>query len=140
MTTERRILLCRWGFVLFCLLPTLVVGVWALARAESGINPLIAKGEIEQELARRLGLMVEIDRARGTASAFRLEGLCFRDPETGEIVAHAAAVDAVHADYRWQITAFGPAVMLTHARRLLPRLHDRLLCGPDEASPGIVVI
>jgi hypothetical protein len=134
MTTKRRILLCRWGFVLFCLLPTLVVGLWVVARADHRGVPPIAAEQLAHDLSNRLGLVVAIERASGTQRALRIEGLRLRDPETREVVAEAAAVEAVYADDAWQIEAFQPVVNLTHLAPLLPRLHDRLLCGPAAKS------
>lgn len=134
MTTKRRILLCRLGFVLFCLLPTLAVGLWVVARADHRAVPTIAAAQLARELSNRLGLVVEIERASGTQRAIRIEGLRLRDPETLETVAEAAVVDAIYADGAWQVEAFHPVVNLTHLGPLLPRLHDRLLCGPAAKS------
>ena len=140
MTSQRRILLCRVGFVLLCVLPTLSVGLWVVARAEHRGVPTIAAAQLEQELSNRLGLVVEIERATGIERALRIEGLRLRDPETRETVAEAAAVDAFYADDAWQIEAFQPVVNLTHLGRLLPRLHDRLLCGPAAKSDPLNLV
>ncbi|MCI0358082.1 MAG: hypothetical protein L0211_06345 [Planctomycetaceae bacterium] len=139
MTTKRRILLCRIGFVLFCLVPTLAVGLWAAAHSEGNANQDFATAEFQRELFNRLGLVIEFDQASGTPEAFRLEGLRFRDPETDEIVAQAVAIEAIHADGVWRVETFQPMVNLTHAQRLLPRLADRLLCGPSGSDPAVVV-
>lgn len=140
MPTRRRVLLCRFGFVLSCLLPTLLVGLWIASRSEGGSGISIAKTVFERELTNQLGLIVEIDHASGESSAFRLDGVRLRDPETSAIVAEAAAVEAIHTDIGWQIEAFQPQVDATHLRRLAARLHDRLLCGPPHQSHPIVIV
>jgi hypothetical protein len=139
MTSQRRILLCRLGFVFFCVVPTLAVGIWVAAVAERQAAAPIDVAKLRQELSSRLGMVIEIERASGSCEAFRLEGLRIRDPETSEILAQAAAVEATRTSTGWQIEAFSPAVDLTHMRRLASRLHDRLLCGPKQELPSLTM-
>ncbi len=139
MTSQRRILLCRWGFVLLCLLPTLIVGLWSATHASRGSLPKLAIAELEQQLSNHCGLAVEIDRGTPSGSALRLEGVRLLDPETREIVAQAAAVDAIHIDGIWRVEAYQPVLNLTHLSRLLPRLHDRMLCGSVGDIPAAIL-
>jgi len=139
MPTKRQVLLCRLGFVLFCLLPTLTVGLWIASRSEGGSSIPFARAGLERELTSQLGLVVEIDQASGSLDALRLDGVRLRDPETNAIVCEAAAIEAIHSDTGWQIEAFQPHVDATHLRRLAPRLHDRLLCGPAEQLHPIAI-
>ena len=139
MTSQRRILLCRLGFVFFCLLPTLAVGIWVAAVADHQAAAPIDVARLRLELSTRLGMAIEIERASGSREAFRLEGLRIRDPETGDVLAQAAAVEATRTSAGWQIEAFRPVVDLTHMRRLASRLHDRLLCGPKQERPSLTI-
>jgi len=140
MTIKRRILLCRFGFVLFCLLPTLTVGLWIASRSEGGSRVPLAKAALERELTSQLGLVVEIDRTSGSLDALHLDGMRIRDPETSAIIFQAAAVESIHSESGWRIEAFQPQLDATHLRRLIPRLHDRLLCGPAEQLPPIAFV
>jgi hypothetical protein len=140
MTIKRRILLCRLGFVLFCVVPTFSVGLWTVARTDGGARASFAQAALAHELTSQLGLAVEIDRASGSPGAFRLEGVRLRDPETGAVVFQAVAVEAVHSATGWQIEAFQPCVEVAQLHRLAPRLHDRLLCGPANQMPPIALV
>jgi hypothetical protein len=141
--------LCRLGFVLFCLVPTLAVGVWvvfgrlaqspaATARESQGAAVISAE-QFAGEISSHLGLNVQIDSIDAKQQNLHLEGLRLIDPETGDLVLHAAAIDAHWQDDRWRIEAHQPVVKLAHARRLLPRLHDRLLCGPFGSTAAIEI-
>ena len=149
MTNQRRILFCRLGFVLFCLAPTLAVGVWVLfgrlgetsrgAAQSTQVAHAISAEQLVREIATQTGLIAQIDRIDGSGHQLRLEGLRLVDPETGDLVLQAAAIDAIWQNGRWRIEAHQPAVNLGHARRLLPRLHDRLLCGPAGTMRAIEI-
>jgi hypothetical protein len=136
MPTNRRILICRVGFVLFCLLPTALTGAWIASRPERLLTGW-SKVELQQELSHCLGLIAEIDDI-GTATMVEtpLTGLRLRDPETGEMLVRAAAA-LVRRDHQgWHIEARQVEVDARRLRRLIATLHDRLLCGPTAESPS----
>ncbi|MEX2176382.1 MAG: hypothetical protein WD872_18610 [Pirellulaceae bacterium] len=130
MPAKQRILVCRAGFVLFCALPTLLVGLWIVRRSSEGFAAA-DRAEWQRELTSRLGLVVEIRQVSypGYCVA-RLEGFRLADPETGASMFAAQAVEVALEGGEWRIEAWQPQVAAAQLRPLAQRLHDRLLCGP----------
>lgn len=86
--TRRRI--CRAGFVLLCLVPTVVVSAWCLWRHRPGHVDAEAR-----RLGRELGLDVSIDGLKHIRpGSVRYEGLELSDPETGQPVFRCRLLEA----------------------------------------------
>jgi hypothetical protein len=129
---------CLAGFVSLCLLPTLGVAAFCIARNLPGH----AQAEAAQ-LSRLLGVGVSFDSyARTRPGAVRYDGLVLTDPETGIALAECQRLDAA-----WQtvkddkgqrramlmLTATAPRLAAAGLARLW-RLPDRALLGEPGAA------
>ncbi len=86
-TTRRR--LCRAGFVLVCVVPTLLVVGWATWLRRTEYRDLVARG-----LSARLGFAVTLTSVRHPhPDVTLLEGLELADPETGKRLARVRLVE-----------------------------------------------
>ncbi len=86
--TRRRI--CVAGFVLLCVVPTVLVAVWCIARNMPGHVPAEAR-----RLSRELGLDVSLDGLRHLRPGVVLyEGLELADPETDATVLRCRLLEA----------------------------------------------
>jgi hypothetical protein len=132
MHPSTRILLCRLGVVLFCLLPTAIVGAWLVGRSSDGYLKA-QKQEWEHKLTQRLGLIVEIGEVRYPAyAAAVLEDVRLLDPETNEALASIPLLEIVSEGEGWRIELSQPQVDARHMDRLSRTLEDRLLCSPAD--------
>jgi hypothetical protein len=136
MPDPARIFFCRAGFVLFCLLPTLLVGGW-IVRRSSGEFALAQRDEWQHTLASRLGLSVEIERVSyPNPATARLEGVQLLDPETRAVAVQAGTVEIVATTNGWQIEAWQPQIAVGQLGSLARILEDRLLRGgAGEQAP-----
>src|SRR5215218_2281973 len=97
-----RLLLCRTGFLLLCLAPTLFVG-GAAVHYRSGSYLEARREEWTAVLSDKLGLEVRMARLSYPLwNAALLEQVVLADPETGEEVARARYVEVVLEEGRWQ--------------------------------------
>ena len=131
MHARRRILICRVGFVAFCVLPTLVVCGW-LASLSTGEIAVPSKEAWEQELTSRLGLLVEIERVDGS----RLENVRLVDPETRSLVARAAAIEVSSLAEGWIVSAEGASIEVGQLKLAARTLDHRILRRPPSAADG----
>ena len=126
----------RGLFLLWCVIPTLAIGVWGLAR--------VRPGHVQQyadRLARRSGLRVELDqRARPRPGACRLEGLRLMDPESGRGIASLDRVDVVRGNGRMLITVKGATVQRDQLRVLWELFHNRVLRQMDDIPSTVHVV
>ena len=128
-----RIFLCRTGFVLFCLLPTLVVGLW-IVRRSSGDYASAQRDEWQRGLTSRLGLAVEIGEVSYPSYAVaRLVDVRVLDPETGALIAQVPVVEVIPTTAGWQVEAWQPQIEAAHLGELARALNERLLRGPADA-------
>ncbi len=105
MPIRRRILLCRLGFMLLCVLPTLAVGIWGVSRSASGIGRP-SKDQWQLELASHLGLVVEIGGVHyPQAGVAMLEFVTLRDPETRALVAQVRSLEIERSAGGWLVVA-----------------------------------
>jgi hypothetical protein len=103
MPTSKRILLCRLGVVLFCVLPTLSVFGWALMQTTLGLG-LASKSDWESELSTELGLAVEIETVAYAPGAIaRLHLVRLFDPETRALIGQVHDIDITAAASGWII-------------------------------------
>jgi hypothetical protein len=127
MPDSSRLFLCRAGFVLFCVVPTALVGLW-IVRRSTGDYALAQRAEWQRALSSRLGMAVEIDRVRYPSYATaRLEGVRLLEPETRALAAQSATVEISAADQGWQIEAWQPQIAADQLEPLARLLAERLL-------------
>jgi hypothetical protein len=108
MPNQRRLFLCRLGFVVFCVLPTLLVGGWIVCRSAFSAAE---KDEWQREMAARLGLIVEIADVRYPSPAVaELVEVRLLDPETHLPVAAAGRIELMPTDDGWAAHIAGLAV------------------------------
>ncbi len=122
---------CRCGFLLFCVLPTVILLCSAAWRAMPG-----RLREIEARLSERLGLTVAIDKVSyprpGTTL---LSGVKLCDPETGAEVARLRLLEAVERDGGYVLIASQPEIDGQRLGRLWRLLERQLLDRPAQ-RPG----
>ena len=93
MHDRTRRLLCRLGFLLLCVLPTLAVAAWASVVCSPAY---VAARRVawETRLSHHLGLSVQLQGVRNpTRGVTVLEGLVLSDPETEACVARVRQIE-----------------------------------------------
>lgn len=136
MHPSLRLLVCRCGFVLFALLPTLVVGGWIIRRGLPEYA-LAQRTEWERELSQRLGLTVAVDKLEyPQPGVARLVGVQLTHTETGDAVATIREVEIAQTDDTYVIEASQPIVDVRQLALLGPSLHDRLMQAWVNGSPN----
>jgi hypothetical protein len=137
MPHSQRLILCRTGFVLLCLLPTLAVCGWLVRRASSAYRAA-ERGEWQRELNGRLGLAVEISAlSYPSFDVAVLDNVRLRDPETRAVVYECAAAEVQRTDAGWQIHASQLAVHSRSLSSAAAALHDALLRRGPADLPSI---
>lgn len=135
MPNQSRLLLCRIGVVVCCLLPTVAVGGWIVQRT-SGQFAIAQKAEWERELTSRLGLAVEIDAVSYPShSLASLDNLRLLDPETRALIAEASRIEIAAADAGWEVQAWQPRIAAGRLSELLRTIDQRLLRERSTGSP-----
>jgi hypothetical protein len=150
MPSHRRILLCRLGFVLLAIVPTLGTCGWLIARAldqTASASPADAftAATLAADLSRQLGVVVEIDAIQPANSensssdapsiTYDLAGLRLLDAETSRPLASAESAtlkltgDASHLELSLVQTDVDALPQLARV------LHDRVLCRPAASLP-----
>ena len=125
MAEKRRIRLVRAGFLLFCLVPTIGITAWAVARAASG--PAVDKSLWEEELEWLLGLDVSIaEVARPEQGVTVLQGVEISDPETGPL-ARIGAIELARTEQGIVLIASQVEVQAEGLARVWELVHDRVL-------------
>ena len=139
MRHSTRILLCRLGFLLFCVAPTASVGVWIVFRGTNGTAA--QKAEWERELAGRLGLAVEIGRVGYPhPNLARLQDVRLLDPETRTPLAGAAMIDVSPLAAGWSLAAVDSFIEVRQLPRLAAALDSHLLRGPTSLTTAISLL
>jgi hypothetical protein len=135
MPTKQRLLVCRLGFVLLCVLPTLAVCLWIVG--QSTASPVRHDdGAWRSELPDRLGLIVSCEgHGQIDDETWRLTGVRLLDPETRAVLVQAAQVKARHTSAGWLVEARGAEINAGQLPRLAALLHERLLGAPSENMP-----
>ena len=133
MSQSTRILICRLGFVLFCILPTTVVAGWIVKLRT--IEPAASKAEWERELTSRLGLDVQIgDVAYPAADIARLSAVKLIDPASELAVAEAAVIEVAKTSSGWTVDAAGFALEARSLRALWRTINQRLLASQKQIN------
>jgi hypothetical protein len=129
MHQRARILLCRMGFVLLCVLPTTVVAGWIVSRGAGGYSAA-QKAEWQRELTSRLGLAVEIGEVSyPSPRVAHLRAVKLLAPETRKAVAEAALIEVAQAAEGWTVDAVGLSIEANELAALSRSLEERLLRG-----------
>jgi hypothetical protein len=130
MPLKQRILLCRLGFVLLCVFPTLAVASWIATRPAGSVAGITRDGW-EVELSRRLELRVEIEEVTyPEPTTARLEGVTLRDPETHDLVAQASALELQHSPTDWQVQTSQLCIETSQLPLLRQTLEQRVFRQP----------
>ena len=139
MPSPARLLICRLGIVVFCLLPTATVGGWIVQRT-SGQFAIAQKAEWERTLTSRLGVTVAIEAVTYPSHALAsLKNIRLTDPETGDWIAEASQIDVAADDSSWQIQAWQPRVAADRLGDLARLIEGRLLREAAASAPPCVM-
>ncbi len=123
MNRKTQRLLCRTGFVLLCVVPTLLVLLWIVWP-----NP---KSRWEAELSKFFGLNVSLDavlQPRPGVTVFA--GVALTDRESG-IVARSNSIEATQTSDGLVLIADGVEVRADQLHSIKDLIRDRLLRGPS---------
>lgn len=126
-------ILCRAGFLTFCLLPTALIGGWivnerVIEGAPSPVEEAQARPLVEAELSRLLGLVVQIERvAYSQPGVTLLETVTIADPETGRRIAAIPALEMALTESGLMLVATRPEIDALGWRALWEALYDRVL-------------
>lgn len=128
MHERTRLFVCRAGFVLACLLPTLLMA-GAIGYFRSDAYLTARREEWVSTLSQRLGMHVEIDRLHyPDLSTAVLTGVRLLDAESNMLIAKSHAVEVMRLDDgTWRVEFDYPEFVADHLPGLQQRLHDRLL-------------
>lgn len=129
--------LCRLGFVLLCVAPTLGAALWAASRTSNAHHQAC-----EAELAAALGLKVTADAVtRPRPRIVRYDNLRLVDPTTGEPVAAAASLELRHGDDQVLAIVNGAEVAAECTMLFYDAIHDWLRQrDDDDPAPFRVVL
>lgn len=133
MSSRTQRILCRAGFVSFCVLPTLALGAWIVNERviQGAASPALeaqAKPLAEAELSRRLGLTVTLERLEYPQAGYTLlEGVQIADPETRRRIASIASLELARHGEELIVVATRPEIDADHWSDLWESLHDRVL-------------
>jgi hypothetical protein len=105
MRHSTRLLSCRAGLVLFCIVPTVLTASWIAVRSWMGYGAAGA-AEWERELTLRLGLIVRIeDVSYSRPDTARLSRLALLDQATHLPVARAETIEVIAAKGNYTLRA-----------------------------------
>ena len=123
----QQIFLCRVGFLLLCLLPTVLLSV-AIGRQGLPGNQQARREEWQRELSRRLGLTVQIEAVTyPTFNLARLDGLQLLDPETNAPLVQVRVVEVVSVGSNFVIDLAQPELLAGSLKRLQQTVMAKLL-------------
>ena len=124
-----RLLLCRTGFLILCLTPTLFL-CGAAVHYRSSAYLEARREEWVAVLSDKLGLDAKITRLSYPLwNTALLEELVLLDPETGGEVVRTRYVEVTWEEGRWHIVAGQPEVDATSLPLLVELMNYRLLRG-----------
>lgn len=136
MHRATRVLLCRLGFVVLCLLPTLGVSGWIISRSWGG--GAARKAAWERELTSRLGLVVDVAEVSypGPHTA-RLDDVRLLNPETLRLVAAARTIEVTRAASGWLVESSPAKLELAELGQVARAIEERLLRGPMASRTSV---
>jgi len=127
MPSIQRLFLCRAGFLLFCLLPTLATGAWIIC-----FRPVVYSAsqieQWEQQVSRELGMRVELGRVTlQPGGVLLVEDVKISEPETRAVVATARTLQLALTEEGYILLASYPEVRNTQFASIWELVHGRLL-------------
>jgi hypothetical protein len=127
--------LCRIGFLLFAMGPTLfILGSWLWS-----IMPWTQYWTIrswEHSISLSIGADVDIRSVQNFAPhQYRLHDVALKHPETGKAIARIPAIEFQRGPSSWHLRLQSPSVELEQALILVQAIHRRFLCQPNLAFP-----
>lgn len=127
--------LCRVAFVAFCLLPTTLVGGWAVVLNSSSYRRSQCE-QWERQLSRQLGLRVQVDQMRRLRDGVIHFGqVALLNPANDSLIVQADNVRLRPDDGQWQCTADGIQVQQAQLQQLWQSLqHHVLLPAADHST------
>jgi len=137
MHDRTRRLLCRLGFLLFGVAPTLGVATW-ISVVRSPAYIAACKAECESRLSAALGLAVSVEQThRLLQGVTLLDGVVLTEPETGVPIARIRHLEFGRQDGRLIVLASQPEIDGQHIWRLWEALHDRVLRACPAAGAEV---
>jgi len=122
-------LLCRWGFLLFCVAPTLAVAV-CISVVRSPAYVAAHRAACERRLSDALGLNVSVGQVRESLQGVtQIEQVVLAEPETGAVIGRIRHLEFGRQDGQWVVLASQPEIEGEHIWRLWELLHERVLRG-----------
>lgn len=127
MHDRTRRLLCRLGFLLFCVAPTLGMAAW-IGVVRSPAYIAACRAECERQLSEALGLDVSVQEVhRLLQGVTLLDGVVLTEPETGAPIARIRHLEFGFQDGRLMVLASQPEIDGQQVWRLWEALHERVL-------------
>ncbi|NLF71173.1 MAG: hypothetical protein GX575_19250 [Candidatus Anammoximicrobium sp.] len=119
--------LCRLGFLLLGVAPTLGVVTW-ITVVRSPAYVAACKAECEDRLSAALGLAVSVEQMhRLLQGVTLLDGVVLTEPETDSPIARIRHLEFGRRDGRWIVLASQPEIEGPQVWRLWESLHERVL-------------
>ncbi len=129
---------CRLGFVVFAGLPTVFTIAWCLWSL-SPFSQMVARAAWESQIARLLGVSVQIDQVHVIApNRYRLRGLRLTHPETKQLIVSLDQTDLVETTgsrQEWLMLLKKGRLAVEPLRFLVSQIHERWLCQPQQNYP-----
>lgn len=127
MHDRTRRLLCRWGFLIFCVVPTLAIVV-CIGILRSPAYVAARRVACERRLSDALGLNVSVGQARELLQGVtQLEQVVLTEPETGAVIGRIRHLEFGQQDGRLVVLGSQPEIDGEHIWRLWEALHERVL-------------
>jgi hypothetical protein len=142
MHEATRTFCCRAGFVLGCLLPTLLVGGWIVVR-RSPVYAQAQQAQWQSQLGRTLGLSAQVELIEEPRPGrYVLYGVTLCDPDAPKHsppLAKAKRLELGRGPGGLVIVASEGEIASEHLPRLWAILHERLVRGPEIARMPVLL-
>jgi len=127
--------LCRLAFVLFAIVPTLLIACgwfWSI----TPWSQYWTARAWERRISLNLGVDVELARVENFAPySFRFHSVTVKHAETGDLIAVIPSIEFQQRPSAWHLRLQAPKVELEQAAHLAHSVHQRYLCQPNLAFP-----
>lgn len=134
MRLAMRRMICRWGFIMLCVVPTLVTGGAALF-VHSPLFWSLCKASWESHLSVQLGIGATIDHVvRARDGRLVLHGLRLSDPERARDVAVIRSVEITFTNHQWNVELNQCQLSDGSLTWLTRRLHDHVMTTAKLAA------
>jgi len=127
--------LCRVGFLLFAVGPTLFIlssWLWSL-------TPWARYWSVrawERSISISIGVDVDVHSVENFAPhSYRLLDVTLKHPETGDTIATIPSIEFQRGQATWNLRLQSPIIELDQALHLVHTIHERYLCQPNLAFP-----